>query len=69
MPHYVYMCIQIWVTAALNKLKTGVYFWPGSAVKIQDIRPDFFFYYDSTTTFEERVNRVLSWLDYPKSIR
>ena len=27
--------IQIWVTAAKNGLRTGVFFWPGSEVPIQ----------------------------------
>ena len=27
--------MQIWVTAAKNGLRTGVFFWPGSEVPIQ----------------------------------
>ena len=60
---------QIWVTAGKNGLKTGVYFWPGSEAKIQGRRPDYYYTYNRETSFEERFQTVLTWLDLPQSLR
>ncbi|XP_064385696.1 venom phosphodiesterase 2-like [Halichondria panicea] len=59
----------IWVTAGKNGLKTGVYFWPGSEAKIQGRRPDYYYTYNKETSFEERIQTVLTWLDLPQSLR
>ncbi|KAL4227311.1 Bis(5'-adenosyl)-triphosphatase enpp4 [Mactra antiquata] len=52
----------IWVTARKNGLKSAVYFWPGSETKIRGYRPNIWFPYDESVSFEHRINTVVSWL-------
>ncbi|XP_062520238.1 uncharacterized protein LOC134195249 [Corticium candelabrum] len=57
----------IWVTATNQGLKTAAYFWPGSDVEIRNSRPDYWFLYNSSVSWSDRVNTVLQWLDLPDS--
>ena len=61
----------IWVTAQKAGQKTAPLYWPGSEAAIEGVRPTHWEAYDAKnkTTFEYRVNRVLSWLDLPLSER
>ncbi len=61
--------IQIWVTVSKSGLKSAVYFWPGSEAKIQGRRPDYYYAYNEETSFEERFQTVLTWLDLPQALR
>ncbi|XP_071090159.1 ectonucleotide pyrophosphatase/phosphodiesterase family member 5-like [Haliotis cracherodii] len=51
----------LWVTAKKQGLKTGTYYWPGSEVEIQGVRPDFWFPYKDDTPYKERVDTVMDW--------
>ncbi|KAL5499827.1 hypothetical protein EMCRGX_G011290 [Ephydatia muelleri] len=53
----------IWVTAAKQGLRSGVYFWPGSEAPIQGIYPTYYFKYSSSTPFAQQVSTVLGWFD------
>ncbi len=59
----------IWATAEKQGLVTATMFWPGSELEIGGVRPTFWFHYDPTITFEERVEQVLEWLDLPAAER
>jgi predicted AlkP superfamily pyrophosphatase or phosphodiesterase len=59
----------IWVTAEKQGLVTATMFWPGSELEIGGVRPTYWFPYDSTITFEERVEQVLQWVDLPTADR
>ena len=54
-----------------NNLKgkiTATYFWPGSDVTFPEEEqrsPNYFFKYDKTRSFRDRVNQVLDWMDLP----
>ncbi|RUS84115.1 hypothetical protein EGW08_008154 [Elysia chlorotica] len=52
----------IWTSAQKAGLKAGVYFWVGSASKIQGVRPDRWFPYDNKVPFEERVDTLVKWM-------
>ncbi|KAF8768457.1 Ectonucleotide like protein [Argiope bruennichi] len=59
----------IWVSAVKQGKKAATYFWPGSDVKINGTRPTYYKNYSSSVPFEERVDQVHRWLDYPPSDR
>ncbi len=54
----------VWITAHKQGLKTAVFYWPGSDVKIQGIYPDVYYVYDQKPrlTFKERIDGVLAQL-------
>ncbi|KFQ43157.1 Ectonucleotide pyrophosphatase/phosphodiesterase family member 3, partial [Nestor notabilis] len=59
----------VWLTAMYQNLKAGTFFWPGSDVLINGTYPTFYNVYNSSITYEERISRILKWLDYTKSER
>ena len=59
----------IWVTAELQGIKTGTYFYPGSEAAIKDVRPTYWQPYDGKIRNSERVRSVLQWLSLPKPQR
>ncbi|GFO16410.1 ectonucleotide pyrophosphatase/phosphodiesterase family member 5 [Plakobranchus ocellatus] len=52
----------IWTSAQKAGLKAGVYFWVGSASKIQGTRPERWFPYDGRVPFEARVDTLVKWM-------
>lgn len=59
----------IWVTAELQGVKTGTYFYPGSEAEIKGVRPRYWQVYDGKISNTERVNSVLQWLALPPADR
>lgn len=59
----------IWVTAERAGLRTAPLFWPGSEAEILGVRPSYALPFDSGWSPEERVDRVLAWLDLPHAER
>lgn len=72
----------IWVTAEKAGIRTGVMFWPGSAVayggtlvprgygRVEGgVRPADWQAFDQNVTPEQRVNTVIDWLRRPAEIR
>jgi predicted AlkP superfamily pyrophosphatase or phosphodiesterase len=51
------------VTAAKWQLKSAVLNWPGSDVLVEGARPNEWAAYDESLPDDERVDRVLQWLD------
>ncbi|XP_046360524.2 ectonucleotide pyrophosphatase/phosphodiesterase family member 5-like [Haliotis rufescens] len=51
----------LWVTAKKQGLKTGTYYWPGSEVEIQGVRPNYWLNYSDHTPYKERVDTVIDW--------
>ncbi|XP_055955788.1 ectonucleotide pyrophosphatase/phosphodiesterase family member 5 isoform X2 [Patella vulgata] len=51
----------IWITATKQKLKTATYFWPGSEVELQGLRPTFWKPYNKSVPFQERLDTVVNW--------
>uniref|UniRef100_A0AB33JNT9 Ectonucleotide pyrophosphatase/phosphodiesterase n=1 Tax=Prevotella sp. GTC17262 TaxID=3236797 RepID=A0AB33JNT9_9BACT len=69
-PHF-YGGEPIWVTARRQGVKTSVFYWPGSDVKVKGMYPDRYLVYDKEPrlTFGERVESVLSELRKPEGER
>ena len=59
----------IWVTAEKQGLKTLCNFWPGSEAEIKGVRPTYWVTYDGNVPNEERVQKVLDYLDKPANQR
>ena len=52
----------IWVTAVRQGRRAASFFWPGSDVAIQGVRPHHYRAYDRTVSNADRVRQVLEWL-------
>lgn len=59
----------IWVTAEKQGLTAAAMFWVGTEAEIAGVRPTYWSRFDKAVTFEERVARVLGWLDLPAERR
>ncbi|OWF48847.1 bis(5'-adenosyl)-triphosphatase enpp4-like [Mizuhopecten yessoensis] len=51
-----------WITARKQGLKSGTMFWPGSEVKIQGLRPNEWYNYNESITYDQRVDIVIKML-------
>lgn len=54
----------IWLTAQKQGIKTAIFYWPGSDVKIQGKSPELYHEYDKKPrlTYEERINGIVRQL-------
>ncbi|XP_027489974.1 ectonucleotide pyrophosphatase/phosphodiesterase family member 3 [Corapipo altera] len=59
----------IWLTAMYQNLKAGTFFWPGSDVQINGTYPNLYTIFNSSVMYEQRISRILKWLDNNKSER
>ncbi|MCH4147297.1 MAG: ectonucleotide pyrophosphatase/phosphodiesterase [Prevotella sp.] len=61
----------IWLTAQRQGLKTAVFYWPGSDVKINGQYPDTYYAYDKEPrlSFSERMEGIISQLKKPEKER
>ena len=55
----------IWVTAEKQGQIAASYFFVGSEAQIEGVRPTFWRAYNGRVVPQMRVDKVLSWLDYP----
>jgi predicted AlkP superfamily pyrophosphatase or phosphodiesterase len=53
----------IWITAEKAGLTTATMFWPGSETELQGERPTYWAPFDQAVTGDQRVDRLLGWLD------
>ena len=59
----------LWETADANGLRTATMFWPGAEADIQGKHPDYWQPFDAKVTPDQRVDKVLGWLDLPPDQR
>ena len=59
----------IWITAEKQGVKAATYFWVGSEVEIDGVRPSIWKPYQKNKDYAERVEEVLQWLALPKKQR
>ncbi|XP_070556165.1 venom phosphodiesterase-like [Ptychodera flava] len=59
----------IWVTAEKQGLPLCYLLLAGSDVEIGGVRPTYSFLYDGETSYEQRVDTVLSWISMPEEKR
>ncbi|XP_072026904.1 venom phosphodiesterase 2-like [Amphiura filiformis] len=59
----------IWNTVVKQGKRSASYFWTGSDVDIQDMRPTYYFLYDGDNSYEQRVDVLRGWLSLPDDRR
>jgi predicted AlkP superfamily pyrophosphatase or phosphodiesterase len=59
----------IWITAEKNGLRAASFFWVGSEAPVCGKHPSYWKKYDDKVTFEDRIDTVVKWLNYPKEKR
>jgi len=59
----------IWNTAEKQGAKAASFFWVGSEAAIGGMQPTYWKKYDGNVTFEERIDTVVKWLNYPEDKR
>ncbi|WP_439185148.1 ectonucleotide pyrophosphatase/phosphodiesterase [Carboxylicivirga taeanensis] len=55
----------IWVSAEKQGLKSASYYWIGSEAKIKGKRPSIWKVYDSSVSYEARIDSVVNWFQLP----
>ena len=55
----------LWVSMEKQGKHAATMFWPGSDVAIEGVRPEFWMEFDGKIRADDRVDKVLSWLDLP----
>jgi alkaline phosphatase D len=66
---YFYGGIPLWELARRNKVKSASFFWPGSEMKEEARRPDYFMPFDDDYDNDLRVDGVIKWLKLPEADR
>lgn len=61
--------IPLWQLARQNGLKSASYFWVGSELKQETLHPDYYFEYNQSVPFVQRVDKVIEWLSMPEAER
>lgn len=59
----------IWITAEKQGVKSATYFWVGSEVEIEGIRPSFWKPFQQNKDYAQRIDEVLQWLALPEKQR
>lgn len=62
---YYYSGKPLWTLARENGIKSASYFWVGSEIPDEGSHPDYYFPYEESVPFTERVDQVLEWLKLP----
>lgn len=55
----------LWVLAEQQKMLSAVFYWPGSEISMDGIRPTYYYNYDEIIPIERRLNIVKDWLRLP----
>lgn len=64
-PFWWNQAIPIWVTNQLQENRSSAAaMWPGTDVPIHNVTPSYFMNYNSSVSFEERLNSVTMWLSH-----
>lgn len=59
----------IWVLAEQQQMLSAVFYWPGSEISINGIRPTYFYNYNEIIPIERRIDIVKNWLQLPDNKR
>lgn len=59
----------MWNTVTRQGLKSATYFWPGSDAPIGGQYPTYWFPYNTSVPYEDRVSQVLEWVTMPADER
>ncbi len=66
---YFYGGVPLWELAKRNQIKSASFFWPGSEMKAEARRPDYYRTYDDNYSNDSRVDQVIDWLMLPDAER
>lgn len=58
--------VPLWVTIQKAGGRSGAAMWPGTDVKIHGMFPSQYLPYNSSVSFETRVERIIEWFSAPK---
>lgn len=61
--------IPLWSLAESQNLLTACFFWPGSEAPINGYYPTYYYPYSEDKTIEDRISRVVDWLQLPEEER
>lgn len=64
-----YAGVPIWVLAEQQKMLSAVFYWIGSEVAVQGIRPTYSYDYSEIIPLDRRINQIKLWLELPKERR
>lgn len=59
----------VWVTAEKQGVTTASFFWVGSEAPVCGMHPAYWEKYNESVTYEERIDTVIKWLNYPRKKR
>lgn len=59
----------LWVLAEQQQMLSAIFYWPGSEISMDGIRPTYFFNYNETIPVDRRVAIVKDWLLLPEEKR
>jgi alkaline phosphatase D len=59
----------LWILARQHGMLSASYFWVGSELKEEGLHPDYYFDYNQSVPFQQRVDQVISWLRLPEDQR
>ncbi|MBN2844197.1 MAG: alkaline phosphatase family protein, partial [Sedimentisphaerales bacterium] len=59
----------IWTLAELHGLITATYYWPEADAKIDGVLPHYYFHYNKSTPYQQRVDQIIRWLKLPANQR
>lgn len=66
---YYYGGTPLWLLAKQHGIKSASYFWVGSELNDEKLRPDYSYPYDEKIPFQSRIDQVLAWLKLPENER
>ena len=66
---YYYSGTPLWKLAKDNNIRSASFFWVGSELPKEDLRPDYYYPYDESIADTLRVDQVIQWLNLPASER
>jgi alkaline phosphatase D len=66
---YYYGGTPLWQLTKQHNIKSASYFWVGSELTDEKLRPDYSFPYDEKVPFQSRIDQVIAWLKLPENER
>ena len=64
-----YLGEPFWTSARRQGIKTASYFWPGSEVDAEYMKPDYYCRFSKDSAYLKRINGVIEWLKLPYAER
>ncbi len=59
----------LWILAEQQKMLSAIFYWPGSEISMDGIRPTYYYAYNEIIPIERRITIVKDWLQLPEERR